>query len=310
MMGLWEDEKYSEIVGYGIGQYYEKTKTELSGILKLDYLCDRKWDNSSETEYNGIPLVKRSNLKNLNKPLIIVFSGSPWVYETIKNDFDALGIDYIHVDEVIGMKSDLNGKMLKEQFPNGLYEDRRGNKIYFDLSLSDKVIVSFQGSGNVLRIGQNVTVGNLYIRFGNNGVCSIDENTEIIGANIYVAEAKVEIGKDCLFSTQVILRTHDAHHIFDIHTHKRINYSKDIVVGDNVWIAYHATLLGGASIGTGSVVGTNAVTSSQFGDHKVIAGSPAKVIRENICWSRDNTEYFNRDYLEECAAQEALKYMD
>ena len=46
-----------------------------------------------------------------------------------------------------------------------------------------------------------------------------------------------------------------------------MNHSKDIVVGDNVWIASHVTLLGGAGIGTGSVVGTNAVTSSSFVKH-------------------------------------------
>lgn len=309
-MWIWKNKKYSEVVGYGIGQYYEKTKLELSRIVKLDYLCDRKWDNNSQTEFDGIPVVKKNDLKKLDKAMIIVFSGSTWIYETIKNDFDEIGVDYIHVDEIIGIKKDLNGKMLKEKFPDGIYEDVLGNKIYFDHTLSDKVIVSFQGCGNVLRIGENVSVGSLYIRFGNNGCCSIGKNTEIIGANIYVAESKVQIGEDCLFSTQVILRTHDAHHIFDINTHKRINYSKDIVVEDNVWIAYQVTLLGGARIGTGSVVGTNAVTSSQFGDHKVIAGSPAKVIRDNICWSRENTEYFNRDYLEECTSKEVLKYLD
>jgi len=307
---ILENKNYSTIVGYGIGQYYEKTKVELSQIVKLDYLCDRKWDNSNQTEYDGIPIVSRNDLSKIEKALIIIFSGSPWVYETIKQDFDEMKIEYVHVDEIIGIKTELNGKILKEDYSNGIYEDKRGNKIFFDLSISDKVKVSFQGCGNVLRIGENISVGNLYIRFGNNGFCSIDNNTEIIEARIFVSDAKVLIGKDCLFSTQVILRTHDAHHIFDIETHKRINHSRDIVVGDNVWLAYQVTLLGGATIGTGSVVGTNAVTTSQFGDHKIIVGSPAKVIRNNICWSRENTEFFNRDYLEECTSKEALKYIN
>lgn len=303
-MGIWEDKKYSTFIGYGIGQYYEKTKVELAKIVKLDYLCDRKWEEKDEKEYDSIALIKRKEINKLEGALLIVFTGNSWIYESIKRDLDKLGADYVHVDEIIGINGDLNGRMLKEKFPDGVYEDRRGNKIYFDQSLSDKLTVLFQGSGNTLRVGKNVSVGNLYIRFGNNGICSIGDNTEIIGAVFHVAYAEMRIGEDCLFSTQVVLRTHDAHHIFDVDTRKRLNYAKDIVVENHVWIAYRAILLGGAKIGTGSVVGANAVTSSQFKDHTVIAGSPAKVIRENICWSKDDTAYFDHSCLEECIFQE------
>lgn len=125
-----------------------------------------------------------------------------------------------------------------------------------------------------------------------------------------MSDAKIEIGRDCLFVNDVILRTHDSHHIFDGNTHRRVNVPKDILVGDNVWIAYCATLLGGTVIGTGSVVGTCTVTSGEFESHQVITGSPARVLRENICWSRDDTAYFKHDYLEECMSQEVLKYME
>lgn len=306
-MGVWRGRNYSKIIGYGIGQYYEKTKERLAGIIKLDYLCDRKWDGTDKKEYDGISVVRRQDLKNIEDALLIIFAGNSRIYQSICDDLD--GIDHVHVDEMIGGNRRLNGKMLREQYPDGIYEDMRNNKVYFEHSLPDKLTVSFQGSNNELHIKKNVLMGNVYIWFGSNGFCSIDENTEIIGAELYVADARMQIGKDCLFGNQVTLRTHDAHHIFDLETHQRINYPKDIVVGDNVWLAYHVTLLGGAVIGTGSVVGTNAVTSGVFGDHVTIAGVPAKVIRENICWSRDDTEYFNRSCLEECVWQNALRYI-
>lgn len=309
-MSVLKDKEYSEIVGYGIGQYYEKTKTALSKIVQLDYLCDRKWDNGAKEKYDDIPLIRRADLKKLKKCLVIIFTSSSWIYKSIKGDLDALGVAYIHVDEILGKNCDLDGKLLKEKFPDGKYVDKRGNKIFFDRSLSDNVTVKFQGSENILRIGKNVSVGNLHITFGNKGFVSIDQNTEIIGAEFYVSDAKIQVGKDCLFASQIILRTHDSHHIFDIHTHERLNYAKDISIGNNVWIAYRATLLGGARIGTGSVVGTCAVTSGQFEDHLVIAGAPAKIIKENICWSRDDTSYFNRDSLEECISREAINYVN
>lgn len=304
-----EGRNYSKVIGYGIGQYYEKTKEELSKIIKLDFLCDRKWDQSDEEEYDGIAVIKRKDLQDLENVLLIIFAGTERNYNSIRRDLDGLNkVDFVHVDKVIGTKIFLNGKMLKDNYPDGMYEDRQNNKICFDRSLSDQLTVLFQGSDNTLHIGKNVSVGKLHIKFGNNGFCSIGDNTEITGAGFHVSNARLQIGKDCLLGAQIVLRTHDAHHIFDLETHQRINYAKDIVVGDHVWIAYHATLLGGAGIGTGSVVGAGAVTSSLFGDHVIIAGVPAKVIREKVCWSKDDTAYFNRSCLEECLWQDVTKH--
>lgn len=58
------------------------------------------------------------------------------------------------------------------------------------------------------------------------------------------------------------------------------------------------------------MVGTKTVTSSEFGEHLVIAGVPGRVIRENICWSKDCTEYVSYDYLEECVDKKALDYLE
>lgn len=308
-MTVWKGKSYSNIVGYGAaGGYYAKAKEELSGIVTFDYLCDRKWENSGKKEYDGIPLIHAEDIKQLDNALVIIFASGHWMYEAIKSDLEALGVEYINVNEILGTNKIWDGKMLKERFPNGRYEDAHGNKIYFDQTLSDKMTILLGGNNNTLIVGKNVTVGSLLIVFGNNGYCSIGENTEIIGAEFHIAHSGIRIGEDCLFSTQIELRTHDGHHIFDATTHQRINYPADIEIGDNVWIAYKVTLLAGAKIGIGSVVGANAVTSGQFGDHRVIAGVPAKVIRENICWSREDTECFNRSCLEECVSKEALKY--
>ncbi|MDE5907460.1 MAG: acyltransferase [Lachnospiraceae bacterium] len=308
-MAVFRGKEYANIVGYGAaGGYYEKTKRELATIMNLDYLCDRKWENSGQKEHDGIPLIHMKDLKNLDDALVIIFASGHWMYEAIKSDLDALGMEYVHVNEVIGCNKILDGKMLKEQFPDGCYEDMHGNKIYFDQTLSDKITVLLGGSNNLLKIGKNVTAANFLIVFGNNGSCTIGDNTEIIGAEFYIAHSGIRVGEDCLFSTQVVLRTHDGHHIFDANTHQRINYPKDIEIGNHVWIGFRVMLLGGARIGTGSLVGANAVTSGQFGEHSVIVGTPAKVIRENVCWSRDDTEYFNWSRLEECVSKEALKY--
>lgn len=306
---IWNHKEYENAIGYGIGQYYEKTKEELSKVVKLDYLCDKKWGNTDAFEYDGIEVIQPKELKEHKEALVIVFSGSSYIFESIKNDLNHMGVEYVHIDEILNIQKEWNGKQLKEKFPDGKYRDKRENEIYFDQSLPDQTMIFFQGEKNVLTIDSDVVIGSLYIEFGNRGYCSIGRNTRIIGAYFCVSDAEVKIGRDCLLSSEVILRTHDSHHIFDLNSHERINYAQDITIEDNVWLAHGGALLGGAKIGTGSVVGTGAVTSSQFGSHMIIAGCPAKVIRENICWSKDSTEYFNHSTLEQCISKDALKYL-
>ena len=302
--------KYKVIVGYGIGQYYEKTKSELQKILKLDYLCDKKWESEdAPTVYDDIRIIKRKELSHLSDALIVIFSATSWGIESIKKDIGGYGIPVKHVDELVGGVKRVSGKLLKEKYPDGKYLDEKENEIYFDETVPDNLTVFFHGCKNKITLGRNISVGKLVVFMGNNGMCSIGDNSEVIEGTFFASGAGIFVGKDCLFSSEVMVRNHDSHHIFDATTHKRINYPKDIIIEDNVWVGHRATLLGGAKIGCGSVVGAGAITSGQFNDHVIVAGCPAKVVRENICWSRENTDYFNRDYLEECISQEALKYL-
>ena len=56
---IWNHREYETAIGYGIGQYYEKTKGELSKVIKLDYLCDKKWENVDDFKYDGIGPMSR-----------------------------------------------------------------------------------------------------------------------------------------------------------------------------------------------------------------------------------------------------------
>ncbi len=257
-----------------------------------------------------IPIIKKESLCHLKNILIIITTGTPGIDRTIKAELEEHpGTTVIHVNDLIGRFENITGREIKEMGKDGCYEDLWGNRIRFDETISDGISVVFYGNNNTLEVGSNVVADNLTIRFGNEGKCIIGENTGIVGGYFAVSEAGVMIGRDCLLSADVLIQNNDGHHIFDARMHKRINYAKDIVIGDHVWIGFRAVILSGAEIGMGSIVGANAVTSGQFGEHQIIAGCPAKVIRENVCWSKDNTDYFNRNALEECISLEALKYL-
>ena len=53
----------------------------------------------------------------------------------------------------------------------------------------------------------------------------------------------------------------------------------DIIVEDDVWIGYGATIMSGVHIGKGAVVAANAVVTKNVPAYAIVAGIPAKVAR-------------------------------
>lgn len=105
---------------------------------------------------------------------------------------------------------------------------------------------------------------------------------------------KIIIGKDCMFSSQIELLAGDGHTIMDVKYGKPINlfpeaghYKNMIVLGEHTWIGYRSFIMAGTNIGDGSIVGAQSVVKGVFPNNCSIAGSPAKIIRTDIAWSRD-----------------------
>lgn len=302
------DKKVKEhvYIGYGIGCNYDSISAQVKGKVQLAFLCDKKWD-SSVTMYDKIPVISQSHILKIENAKVIIFPSDIPVKNAIAKELQTLGIEYVFVDELLGRRY-LTGRDVKKEGKFGVWEDALQNKIYFHESIPDEIVIYLNGADSQIYIEENIVINGFTICMGNKGICKIGANTRIVGATMFVAYASVTVGEDCLFSSSVIVRTHDAHHIFDKNTHKRINSAKNVVLHDHVWIGEGVVLLPGAEIGEGSIVGTRTVTSSAFGDHVIIAGVPGKVIRENVCWSKDSTECADYSCIEECATDDALRY--
>ena len=54
--------------------------------------------------------------------------------------------------------------------------------------------------------------------------------------------------------------------------------AKDIIVEEDVWIATNVTLLMGAHIGRGAVIGAGSVVRGKVPPYAVVAGNPAKIV--------------------------------
>lgn len=56
----------------------------------------------------------------------------------------------------------------------------------------------------------------------------------------------------------------------------------DTIIGHDVWIGTRATILPGARIGSGTIIGAGAVVSGDIAPYSLVAGNPARVIRQRF----------------------------
>ena len=110
--------------------------------------------------------------------------------------------------------------------------------------------------------GKNMTIGSSV--FINSGCCFQDQGG-------------VTIGDGCQIGHQVVFATID-HSLDPEHRHD-IEMSS-IVLERNVWVGSHATILRGVTIGHDSVVAAGAVVTRDVPPRTVVAGVPAKPVRE------------------------------
>lgn len=111
--------------------------------------------------------------------------------------------------------------------------------------------------------GYNIEIGDNF--YSNHNLTILDCNKVIIGNNVF-------IGPNCCIST--------AYHPID---HKLRNtlleYSKQIIIKDNVWIGANVTILAGVTIGDNCVIGAGSVVTKNLSSNTVCYGVPCKEIK-------------------------------
>lgn len=92
----------------------------------------------------------------------------------------------------------------------------------------------------------------------------------------------ISIGNDVAIARDVIIRDTDAHDILDS-KHKK---TKPVKIGNHVWIGTRAIIMKGVTIGDGAIIGAGAIVTKNIPAKSIVAGVPARVIRENVEWKK------------------------
>ncbi|MNO65154.1 putative acetyltransferase [compost metagenome] len=209
----------------------------------------------------------------------------------------------------------------------GIHEDQMGNRVLAPSDLKN-VEVEFKGSNNTLIIEEGSGINNTMISFpSDSGTCIIDTKGNyrgkirigwncavVIGPNvtcttaaaIYTAESTYAlIGEDCMLAAHVIIRTEDSHAIYDVDSGERINPSRNVIIGQHVWLAEDTLILPGAKIGSGSTIGARSVVKKFIPNNCIAAGVPSKILKKNTAWERPNIA-FNSPWIRGNAKEQSL----
>lgn len=100
------------------------------------------------------------------------------------------------------------------------------------------------------------------------------------GKNMIICKQSVTIGKACAIAWGVTITDHDFHKLYEDGVQR--TETSPVVIGDNVWLGMNATILKGVTIGDGAVVAAGAVVSRDVPSNTIVAGNPAKVVKEGI----------------------------
>lgn len=143
-----------------------------------------------------------------------------------------------------------------------------------NIYISENALLS---SGKSVSIGPGVNIiakSKAEIHIGDSTYFTSDSHIEAVES--------IVIGANCAISWGVTIIDSD-HHEIEIEG-KSAEVTQPVKIGDHVWVGCNATILKGTVIGDNSIVAAGSVVKGEFPPNSLIAGNPAKVIRENCNW--------------------------
>lgn len=150
-----------------------------------------------------------------------------------------------------------------------------------------------------LFIGDDCIVGGDFIFESEGGTITVG-NHSYIGGGTFISHSAIEIGNNVTIAWGGTFYDHDSHSLDYLKRRKDIDdeledirngrnfiahkdwsdvKSKPIRICDDAWIGMNVIILKGVTIGEGAVVGAGSVVTKDVPAWTVVAGNPAKVVK-------------------------------
>jgi acetyltransferase-like isoleucine patch superfamily enzyme len=142
-----------------------------------------------------------------------------------------------------------------------------------------------------LRVGRNVTFWRTSLAVEKNGVIEIGDHCYIANASL-VSSSRITIGSYVMIAGGVTIADSDFHPLgpaarvadsialspIGDRTRRPAITARPVVIGDDVWIGYNATILKGVHVGEGAVVAPGAVVIHNVEAGALVGGNPARIL--------------------------------
>ena len=100
-----------------------------------------------------------------------------------------------------------------------------------------------------------------------------------------VCAGNIKIGNGFLMGWDALVMDTDYHSIENMTTHQISPTQNDVIIGSHVWLATRSMVLKGSMIPDGCVIGANTVVTGNFEkENCIIAGNPARIVKEGYTW--------------------------
>lgn len=311
-----------KIVLWGKCKISDTIKRKLHALYNID--VSFYVDNSLSKQNNidvFVPTVLRNGASEYY--VVVPFSNQETIVKTLELYGYTKAIDYFYLGDISASIVTQTENYYEDSLGNKIYGYYQGIDIEF-AGVNSTVILgdNFRGEksfylqirdNSVIEFGDNCVVNcemliydQCEIRIGN--CCNISTGSLLvmngklfIGKNFTVGKdfnirvlphTYMQIGDDCMFSYDIKIRTNDGHSIFDVETGRNINDTKEIsqtrniVIGDHVWLSMGVCVLYNSQVGGGTIIGANSLVKGEIPNNCIAVGTPARIIRKNVAWSR------------------------
>jgi acetyltransferase-like isoleucine patch superfamily enzyme len=147
-------------------------------------------------------------------------------------------------------------------------------------SLSTELILD--DGAEMMCAGDLILYEGVKVRIMKNAKCSFGHHTYLNRSATIDCTLEIHVGDYCAISDNVQILDSDFHTIAC--DGKKTKMSKPVHIGNHVWIGRSAIILKGVTIGDGAIVGAGSIVTRDVPPGCLVAGNPARVIKENVTW--------------------------
>jgi acetyltransferase-like isoleucine patch superfamily enzyme len=182
-----------------------------------------------------------------------------------------------------------------ESLPDDWYHGR----IPLNIEVGENVVIDssfcfkhfFSKRQTALRVGNNVTIWRASLAAEEGGLIEIGDYCYIANASLVCSE-RITIGSHVLIAGGVTIADSDFHPISPAgriadtvalsplgnRMHRPTIEVRPVVIGDDVWIGYNATILKGVHVGAGAIIEPGAVVLHDVPPGAQVIGNPARTV--------------------------------